>query len=261
MFNQSRQNRRFSSPTRTNINQIDETGRMELPPNWIRNVSENVERGRPYYVNTLTNQSQWNFPDPEEDESEQDKSEQDESEEDESDESDESEEDERELVFRSLEDEIEDEEEHQREEELRLLEVELRRLEEARQFLEFSNQPLIRNEENVLGRIRNNRFVPANDFERQEHEQREREQHEQLRREQHERLDRELGVGFGDWRNEVVDETRCPAINAIPQPPLCWDARMRRTYHPDRNFGCPRIANHLFQRYQNLNLPERCPPE
>ena len=222
MFNQSRQNRRFSSPTRTNINQIDETGRMELPPNWIRNVSENVDRGRPYYVNELTNQSQWHFPDPEEDESE--------------------------LVFRSLEDE------RQREEELRLLE-------DARQFLEFLNQPLIRNKDNVLGRIRNNRFVPANDFERQEHEQREREQHEQLRREQSERLDRELGVGFGDWRNEVVDELRCPARNSRPQPPVCWDARTLARYHPDRNRGCPRTATHLFQTYQNLNLPTICPPE
>ena len=58
-----RQTQRFRSPQRNrNINQSNEVETRVLPPNWIRRFSENVDRGRPYYVNQLTNQIQWDFP-------------------------------------------------------------------------------------------------------------------------------------------------------------------------------------------------------
>ena len=58
-----RQTQRFRSPRfRSPQRNRNEVETRVLPPNWIRNVSENVDRGRPYYVNELTNQSQWHFP-------------------------------------------------------------------------------------------------------------------------------------------------------------------------------------------------------
>lgn len=58
-----RQTQRFRSPRfRSQLRNRNEVETIVLPPNWRRNVSENVDRGRPYYVNELTNQSQWHFP-------------------------------------------------------------------------------------------------------------------------------------------------------------------------------------------------------
>ena len=57
--------------------------------------------------------------------------------------------------------------------------------------------------------------------------------------------------------NEVPEEP-CPAVRAKPQPPICWDRKIQRHYHPDKNSGCPETAKKLFQQYQSLNLPEKC---
>ena len=53
---------------------------------------------------------------------------------------------------------------------------------------------------------------------------------------------------------EVPDmELGCPARDAIPQPPPCWDKKsMTKVYHPDKNPGCPKLANRLFSTYHAL---------
>jgi hypothetical protein len=50
----------------------------------------------------------------------------------------------------------------------------------------------------------------------------------------------------------------CHAIKATPQPPVCWSRKIQRSYHPDKNRGCEERATDLFQKYQNLNLPDKC---
>jgi len=55
------------------------------------------------------------------------------------------------------------------------------------------------------------------------------------------------------------DMEECRAIKATPQPPVCWSKKIQFDYHPDKNLGCVERAKDLFQKYQNLKLPEKLP--